>query len=676
MGQLKSLKVRLSLLVITVMAGFSITLVGVSAFLSYKFLSSSYENQILNFSKNLNKQVTEFYRTQEVHITILAKSQMVKNSFTSGIFNDVNNFFYAMFNDIKIYENLFILTPTKEPTVLASAIPKFIGEKFQIPQAQKNIEKTLLGETYISIPYKSPLSGLPVVLITTPIYVNGKIQGVLGFSIEYLRFIQSIITETKIGEGGFTFLVEENGLILAHPNEEKILQENIQNLSFGKIILNSTKEQDKFSEEFEQRSALIHYIKNTKYKYTIISLFYTSEVIQKAIALSSNLFFILLLGIGITALLIYYSIHGRLIPLLQAIEQAQGIASGDLTRVNSNTKVSSDEFGQLTLAMLELTNKIRNVILEIQKASENLEVSAHALIENTTKFMGNVKEQNQIADHVYEFLLDMNAGITEISAETKEQFRLLAHLNDKVNKLFESIKEIDKLAQIASSSVKDVQKQVEKSSFSIKEMEESIRKIETSSSEMRKIIRIIEDISNKTNLLALNAAIEAARAGDQGLGFTVVAGEVAKLSDETRRSVGSISQKLRENEKEIQSGITKVNTTVEIFNKIISSVKKIGENVNIIYQCVLSQNELNQEIEKEIEKVKDKSDSIREKTSKHSQKTREIFTSIEQLKQSTEISKTGIQKIIEESKLLEKTSQNLSDEVEFFKIGNIFTKNK
>ncbi len=676
MGQLKSLKVRLSLLVITVMAGFSITLVGVFSFLSYKFLSSSYENQILNFSKNLNKQVTEFYRTQEVHITILAKSQMVKNSFTSGIFNDVNNFFYAMFNDIKIYENLFILTTQKEPTVLASAIPKFIGEKFQIPQAQKNIEKTLLGETYISIPYKSPLSGLPVVLITTPIYVNGKIQGILGFSIEYLRFIQSIITETKIGEGGFTFLVEENGLILAHPNEEKILQENIQNLSFGKIILNSPKEQDKFSEEFEQKSALIHYIKNTKYKYTIISLFYTSEAIQKAIALSSSLFFILLLGIGITALLIYYSIHGRLIPLLQAIEQAQGIASGDLTRVNSNTKVSSDEFGQLTLAMLELTNKIRNVILEIQKASENLEVSARALIENTTKFMGNVKEQNQIADHVYEFLLDMNAGITEISAETKEQFRLLAHLNDKVNKLFESIKEIDKLAQIASSSVKDVQKQVEKSSSSIKEMEESIRKIETSSSEMRKIIRIIEDISNKTNLLALNAAIEAARAGDQGLGFTVVAGEVAKLSDETRRSVGSISQKLRENEQEIQSGITKVNTTVEIFNKIISSVKKIGENVNIIYQCVLSQNELNQEIEKEIGKVKDKSDSIREKTSKHSHKTREIFTSIEQLKQSTEISKTGIQKIIEESKLLEKTSQNLSDEVEFFKIGNIFTNNK
>ncbi|MCX7999450.1 MAG: methyl-accepting chemotaxis protein, partial [Leptospiraceae bacterium] len=343
-------------------------------------------------------------------------------------------------------------------------------------------------------------------------------------------------------------------------------------------------------------------------------------------------------------------------------------SKGDLSKLDIGAKMSSDEFGELSAAMRELILKIRKVLFEIQKASDNLENSAQSLAENTIHFKEIVKDQKQSTDSVYEFLLELNAGITEISAESKTQFRLLSELNEKVSNLYSKIKDIEKLSQNASSSVKETQKQIEKSSSSVREMEDSIRKIGASSGEMRKIIRIIEDISNKTNLLALNAAIEAARAGDQGLGFTVVAGEVAKLSEETRRSVSNISQKLKENEEEIKTGISKVNVTVEIFNQIISSVKKIGESVNNIYQNVQTQTELNRLIENEIGKVKDKAANIQEKTSLQSRKTREAFDSIEKLKKSAEENLNGIENISSESKSLEKTSKILGDEVEFFKL--------
>jgi methyl-accepting chemotaxis protein len=650
------------------MTGFAATLVGISAFLSYRFLTASYENQVVNIGKGLDKQIDEFYGNQESLIHFLSKSPMIKNAIASGFYDEPNRFFSLMLKDMPIYENLFISNADPDPVIISGAIPRSFGMKVKLPENQENIRKALLGETYLSMPHRSPVTGIPAVLISTPIYLDGQIRAILYFAVDYSRFIQPIVKETKIGNEGYSFLFNDAGYFVAHPNPDFILKENITDLSIGKLILGAKADSENFSGELGGRSVLINYNKNPKYQYTIVSVFYKSEAIYKAITLSSTLFFLLILGVGITAVLIYYSIHGRLIPLQDTIEQVKEIAGGDLTKIQTDTRVSKDEFGELSLAIIDLANRMRNVIIEIQKASETLEHSSRSLSENTVRFMTNVKDQNQVADHVYGFLLDMNAGITEISAESKNQFRLLSDLNDKVNSLFESIREIDKVAQTAATSVKDVQKQVEKSSSSIREMEESIRKIGTSSGEMRKIVSIIEDISNKTNLLALNAAIEAARAGDQGLGFTVVAGEVAKLSDETRRSVGNISQKLRENEEEIQTGISRVNATVDIFNKIINSVRKIGENVNVIYQNVISQNELNREIEKEIGKVRDKSDNIREKTGEHSKKTREIFDSIERLKKSTEESDLGIRKITEESQSLEKTSQILGDEVEYFKL--------
>jgi methyl-accepting chemotaxis protein len=216
--------------------------------------------------------------------------------------------------------------------------------------------------------------------------------------------------------------------------------------------------------------------------------------------------------------------------------------------------------------------------------------------------------------------------------------------------------------------VKEVSSQIESSKKAINEMEDSIRKIGTGSGEMRKIIKIIEDVSNKTSLLALNAAIEAARAGDQGLGFTVVAGEVAKLSDETKRSVGSITQKLKENEEEILLGTKKVESTVSLFTNIISSVQKIAENVNDINKSVTAQSELKQKVESEILEVKSKSETIQFKTKDHSNKTREAFSLIEDMKNATKLNEAKVKRLSEDTQILEQTAKSLKEKISFFKI--------
>lgn len=663
-----SLKVRLSLIVILVMAVFACTLVGVSAYLSYRFLHDSYANQISNIGKNIDKQIDEFYNNQASIIKFFSKSTILTNAVVNGNYEEATRFFSLVQKDMPIYENIFIATASVDPSITASPIANAIGIKFRLPENTKNIEEVIKGNLHISMPHKSPITGLTAVLLSTPIIINNQIRAGLYFALDYSKFIQPIIKNIKIGEEGYSFIFNENHIIVAHPDETKILKEDISNLSVIKQILESKKEADNLSGTLDDKAVLVNYYRNVQHGYTIVTVFYEKEIIAKTITLSSTLFMILIIGIGITAILIYYSIHERLVPLQEAISVANSVSKGDLTKLDVGSANSKDEFGELSHSMKELILKVRKVLFEIQKAADNLENSAQSLAGNTVHFKEIVRDQKQSADNVYEFLLELNAGITEISSESKIQFHLLSELNTKVSNLYSKIKDIEKLSQNASASVKETQKQIEKSSTSVREMEDSIRKIGASSGEMRKIIKIIEDISNKTNLLALNAAIEAARAGDQGLGFTVVAGEVAKLSEETRRSVSSISQKLKENEEEIKTGISKVNTTVDIFNQIIASVKKIGDSVNNIYQNVQAQTELNSLIEKEIGKVKDKADNIREKTATQSHKTREAFDFIEKLKRSTEESLEGIEKISSESKSLEQTSKLLGDEIEFFKL--------
>ncbi len=663
-----SLKVRLSLIVILVMTIFACTLVGVSAFLSYRFLYDSYGNQISNIGKNIDKQIDEFHNNQISRVQILSKTPVVVNSVENGNYNDATKFIVSLQQELSIYDNIFIASASLEPTIYASSNPISVGLKLKAPENQENIENVLKEKTYVSIPHHSSITNKTTVLVSAPILVNKQVKAGLYLAVNYSKFAQPIVKNIQIGKEGYSFIFNKNHLIVAHPDESKILKENISNSTVLKQILDSGQDNGTILGEINSRTALINFNRNSQYGYTIVTLFYQKEIIDKAITLSSTLFIILVLGVGITAFLIYYSIRERLIPLQEVIEVANSVSKGDLRKLNLISKTSGDEFGELSEAMGELIQKIRKVLLEIQKATTNLENSAQSLASNTVHFKEIVRDQKQSVDNVYEFLLELNAGITEISTESKLQFRLLAELNQKVSNLYLKITDIEKLSQNASSSVKETQKQIEKSSSSVREMEDSIRKIGASSGEMRKIIKIIEDISNKTNLLALNAAIEAARAGDQGLGFTVVAGEVAKLSEETRRSVSNISQKLKENEEEIKTGISKVNITVDIFNHIIASVRKIGDSVNNIYENVQSQTELNSLIDKEIGQVKDKADKIREKIAAQSNKTREAFDSIEQLKKSTEESLKGIENISNESKSLENTSKILGDEIEFFKL--------
>ena len=111
---------------------------------------------------------------------------------------------------------------------------------------------------------------------------------------------------------------------------------------------------------------------------------------------------------------------------------------------------------------------------------------------------------------------------------------------------------------------------------------DSINAIQASSKQVAEIVSVISDIANQTNLLAFNAAIEAARAGQHGVGFSVVAAEVRKLAERSSQAAQKITHLIEESSTQVENGAKVSNQAAESFEDIIESVTRTGQRVNAI----------------------------------------------------------------------------------------------
>ncbi|MCB1178517.1 MAG: methyl-accepting chemotaxis protein [Leptospiraceae bacterium] len=420
----KTLRFQLSLISIIIMTIFAAILLIISAYLSYNNLKSSYVNQLENINESLDNQTNQFYEQQKTFVSALSKSPIIVNALLSNDFRTANSFLAGVQKEMPIFENIFISSPSFKPVIVGGSIPKSFGLMWKLPANELNIKNSLEGNIQFSEPHKSPVSGDTGLLITAPVYSGKNIIGIFGVAIYYNKLILPVIQNTSIGEIGFTMMANSDGTIVAHKNESNILSENIKNYSFGEEIIKSSKENDIIYGEIEGESVMIYFKKNPQFGYSIISVFYTYEIWNSVKTLSYSLFGLLIFGTLINAVIIYFNIRKRLTPLQLSSAKALEISSGVLTEEKLEFS-SKDEFSELMESMHKLTGRVTGIIKDVQNVAENLEKTSIVLSDNTESFMQNISSQSKRADDIYEFLITLNAGITEISSETKNQFLLL-----------------------------------------------------------------------------------------------------------------------------------------------------------------------------------------------------------------------------------------------------------
>ena len=207
-------------------------------------------------------------------------------------------------------------------------------------------------------------------------------------------------------------------------------------------------------------------------------------------------------------------------------------------------------------------------------------------------------------------------GLTgDLGSATQSQS---AELSQTTRSLEENVNTISYIAEIGAKSKENVDNIVGSISNNVSQMatlSESIQKIQDSTRQITNIITVIKDIADQTNLLALNAAIEAARAGEQGRGFAVVADEVRKLAEKVAKATQDVVGLINETENRVSLGVNIVSGIVDDNKQIETQAVQIKEGIDNLASAVEEQSASMVELKNSAEKIAAESESVNASTS-------------------------------------------------------------
>jgi len=294
--------------------------------------------------------------------------------------------------------------------------------------------------------------------------------------------------------------------------------------------------------------------------------------------------FIMVLTVAISALITVYVLMQKIIiaPVARVSERLEMIAAGggDLTtRLRAD---SGDEVAELAHNFNQVIEQIAQIIRNVMQVTEKFGVNVDHMSQATASTVESTGQQLREIEQVA-------AALNELSASAEEVARSAGQTADRT-------KDTSKAAIDGTQVVKSSQETIQRLTGQIEATAGKIQVLKDNSENIGSVMEVIRSIAEQTNLLALNAAIEAARAGEQGRGFAVVADEVRSLAQKTQKSTEEIESIILQLQKAADEAHISMNTSISSVQETIETGVKVEEALNLIKGNVTTINDMNHQI--------------------------------------------------------------------------------
>lgn len=428
------------------------------------------------------------------------------------------------------------------------------------PDGERAVGTTLdpAGRAYAAVAKGQPFYGVvdilgkPYMTGYEPIRdVSGETIGVwyVGYPLNALANLGARVADTKILDHGFTALMHNDGRLIFKP--QSVSEDEMKKLYEGKseqwVVL---------KRQFD------------RWGYTLLAAYPESDVGGRLRMLQATV-------VACVFVVSFLVMVAQYLLIERVVVRPVRILTRTMEEADLNTTVQEnreDEIGALERSFGEFVGRIRETMVELTHAAEDVATASDGLNATSNRIMSNCEKTSAQAAVMSSSSEEINRNLQTVATGSEE---MGASIQEIAKNAHESARVATSAVQIAGQTT------------------EAVGKLGDSSIEIGEVIKVITAIAQQTNLLALNATIEAARAGEAGKGFSVVANEVKELAKQTSKATEDISRKIEAIQGDTKNAVTAI-------GQISDVIKKVNDISNTIATAVEEQNSTTNEMARNV----------------------------------------------------------------------------
>ncbi|GAB4194961.1 MAG: hypothetical protein Kow00105_09220 [Phycisphaeraceae bacterium] len=437
-------------------------------------------------------------------------------------------------------------------------------------ESDSPVFKTVMsGKTYIGT---NEILGKLYETVYRPLWDEaGNVQAVLYVGVPHNEFhaLKAAVGSIKLGETGYAYVMRGDGVLVIHPSK---VGADLSKYDFAQEMKKNKRGWVEYVWEGRLKFTAYEYFE--PYDWIIAAGAYADEYNAAATSIRNRMTAAALVFVVLAAILAVILGNKIAYGVRRVTDAIREIAQGDGDLTQRLRIRSTDETGRLAEEFNTFVSKIHDLIVDVADATREVAGASTQIAASSEEMAAGMQQQSDQATQVSSAVEEMTASVTEVARKSAEAAQSAKDAGiqaqtggEVVDQSVEGMKEIAQVVNESAGAINELGKRGE---------------------QIGQIIGVINDIADQTNLLALNAAIEAARAGEHGRGFAVVADEVRKLADRTTKATEEIAESINAIQQETELAVNRMNAGTQRVEAGVELAEKAGQSLDQIVNSASS----------------------------------------------------------------------------------------